>query len=229
MTTTRLLFTAWTLDPFLVALALAALAMYTIAFRGRLRSQAGWFGAALVMLVLALASPIAVLARGYLFSAHMVQHLLLVLVVPPLVLFSLPAKAAPRSSPTPRVSSRRAVAWWALGVGAMWLWHDPTLCDAASSNLAVSRLQTLSLLGMGAAFWWPIFAPRARDRLAPFAAMVYLFTACLACTVLGIMVTFSPIEICSVYAHRSIGSESCRSCVTAGACRRRSIRKSEAS
>jgi cytochrome c oxidase assembly factor CtaG len=83
----------------------------------------------------------------------------------------------------------------------MWVWHAPTLCDAASQSVSVHRLQTLSLVGMGAAFWWPIFAPRAKRRLAPLAAMLYLFTACIACTVLGVLVTFSPVEVCSVYAH----------------------------
>jgi putative membrane protein len=82
----------------------------------------------------------------------------------------------------------------------MWLWHAPVLCNAASQSLSVERLQTVSLVAMGSAFWWPIVGPRVGQRFTPFAAMVYLFTACSACTILGILVTFSPIEVCSVYA-----------------------------
>ena len=205
MTTTELLFTAWDRDPFVIALCVAAVAAYALAFRGRVRARAGYFAGAIGVFALALVSPIGVLARGYLFSAHMLQHLLLVLIVPPLVLLSLPSEGAPRLrvlSPTPSPSTRLTAApQWLLGVGAMWLWHAPTLCDAASRSLAVNRLQTLSLIGMGAAFWWPIFAPRAKRRLAPLAAMLYLFTACIACTILGVLVTFSPVEVCSVYAH----------------------------
>jgi putative membrane protein len=205
MTTTELLLSAWDKDPFVIALCLAAIAGYALATRGRLRARAGYFAAAIVVFVLALASPIGVLSRDYLFSAHMLQHLLLVLIVPPLALLALPSEGAPRArvlSATPSASTRLTAApQWLLGVGAMWLWHAPTLCDAASRSLGVHRLQTLSLVGMGAAFWWPIFAPRAKRRLAPLAAMLYLFTACIACTVLGVLVTFSPVEVCSVYAH----------------------------
>ena len=105
-------------------------------------------------------------------------------------------KPARRGFPT-----RTAVATWGLGVGAMWFWHAPRLCNAAASSPDVQYLQTLSLLLMGGAFWWPILSPRVERRLPPFAAMLYLFTACLACTTLGILITFSPIEVCSIFAH----------------------------
>jgi putative membrane protein len=147
--------------------------------------------------VLALASPIGVLAHGYLFSAHMLQHILLVLIVPPLVLLSLPPVSTSSAS-TQGVG--RFLVPWLLGVGAMWFWHAPMLCDAASRSVSVQRLQTVSLVAMGSAFWWPIIGPRLAHRFAAFPAMVYLFTACAACTILGILVTFSPTEVCSVYA-----------------------------
>jgi putative membrane protein len=197
VTTTILLLTAWDKDSFVLALSVAALAAYVLAVRGRLQARSGYFASAIVVFVLALASPIGVLSRGYLFSAHMLQHLLLVFVVPPLALVSLPASVPTRE----RVSAGFAVPQWGLGVGAMWLWHAPTLCDAAARSLGIHRFQTLSLVAMGAAFWWPIFAPRAKHRLTPLAAMLYLFAACIACTVLGVLVTFSPVEVCSVYAH----------------------------
>jgi cytochrome c oxidase assembly factor CtaG len=52
---------------------------------------------------------------------------------------------------------------------------------------------------MGTWFFWPILAPKSEARLPPFAAIAYLFTACTACTILGIAVTFSPVEICTSY------------------------------
>jgi putative membrane protein len=201
MTTAELLLTAWDGDPLVIALCVTALAAYGVALRRYRGRRSGYLAAAaaIVAFVLAVASPIGVLSRGYLFSAHMLQHLLLVLVVPPLALLSLsPPKASPVRG---RSSGGAVVPQWALGVGAMWLWHAPTLCDAASRSLAVHHLQTLSLIGMGLAFWWPILAPRVERRLAPLAAMAYLFAACIACTVLGVLVTFSPVEVCSVYAH----------------------------
>jgi putative membrane protein len=75
------------------------------------------------------------------------------------------------------------------------------LCDAAAQSTNVQRMQTLSLMLMGGAFFWPILGPRASSRLTPFAGMLYMFAACTACTLLGILVTFSPVQVCSVYAH----------------------------
>jgi cytochrome c oxidase assembly factor CtaG len=50
-------------------------------------------------------------------------------------------------------------------------------------------------------FWWQVIAPREEQRLSPPAAIVYLFTACTACSVLGIILTFAPVSICPVYQH----------------------------
>lgn len=203
MTTKELLLTAWDADPFAIALSLAALVLYGVVLRRQVTSRAGYFAGAVAVFALALVSPLGVLARGYLFSAHMLQHLLLVLIVPPLVLLALPAENTPHAARegAPTKSATHTAARWIAGVGVMWIWHAPTLCDAAGQSVALQRVQTLSLLAMGAAFWWPIFAPRARARLAPFAAMLYLFTACSACTLLGVLVTFAPAEPCSIYAH----------------------------
>jgi cytochrome c oxidase assembly factor CtaG len=197
MTTRELLVVAWDKDPFVLGLCVLALVGYGYRFRARMTARAGYFALAVMLLFLALASPIGVLSRGYLFSAHMLQHLLLVLVIPPLALLAFPEREDAATTPT----SRRWIFAWFLGVGAMWLWHAPTLCDAASRSLAVQRAQTVSLLAMGAAFWWPIFGPERSRRLAPFGAMLYLFTACVACTMLGVLVTFSPVAVCSVFAH----------------------------
>ena len=62
-------------------------------------------------------------------------------------------------------------------------------------------LQTLTLVMMGLAFWRPILDPAVSRRMPVFPAMIYLFAACVACTVLGIIVTLSPVEVCSAYLH----------------------------
>jgi putative membrane protein len=81
------------------------------------------------------------------------------------------------------------------------LWHAPTLCNAAATSRSVSAIQTTSLLLMGSVFWWQVLAPREEQRLSPLAGIVYLFTACTACSVLGIILTFAPVSICPVYQH----------------------------
>jgi len=193
MTTLLFLDRIWTWDLIAVAIASAAVTVFALSRPTLPRVVA--FGAAVVAFMLALSSPIATLADGYLFSAHMLQHLLLVLVVPPLVLLALPARTGARPRRLP------ALAAWGLGVGAMWLWHAPALCNAAATNGLVHRVQEASLLAMGVGFWWPVLARDPARRLSPLSSVIYLFTACIACTILGIAVALSPVQVCSVYVH----------------------------
>jgi len=193
MTTYQFLTTAWTWNSIVLGVCILASVGYWLVF-GR-RGKPLYFAAALIAFLLAFVSPFSALANGYLFSAHMVQHILLVLVVPALLLLSLPRSFSLRSPLT------HPLIGWIAGVGAMWLWHAPTLCNAAATSPAVSVIQTTSLLLMGSLFWWQVLAPREEQRLSPPAGIVYLFTACTACSVLGIILTFAPVSICKVYEH----------------------------
>lgn len=193
MTVQQFLATFWHWNPALTALCGVALAVHVWAFG--VSPKTGLLAIAIAVVLVAFQSPIDVLADGYLFSAHMLQHLLMVLIVPPLILLSIPQQAAGPflRRPVP------ALAGWALGTGAMWLWHIPALCDAAVESEAIRVLQAASLLVMGAAFWQPVLGPG--KRISPPAGMIYLFTACIACTLLGIAITFSPVAVCPAYSH----------------------------
>ena len=206
MTTEQFLLSAWNWNPWVIAVSAATILAYSLRYRGHFSRRIGWLLAGLAVFFLTLASPMDALADGYLFSAHMLQHLLLLLVVPPLILLSLPPVTMHGRSQNGRWKwvnwiVRRPVAMWCLGVGGMWLWHAPTLCNAAVTNGWIHRLQYVSLLVMGLAFWWPILGPWSRQRLPPLAGIAYLFSACLGCTILGIILTFAPVEVCSIYLH----------------------------
>jgi putative membrane protein len=192
------LFRSWEADPIVLAFSALAITAYGLTHRKRISPRSWYFAGAIAIFAVALLSPIDVLSRGYLFSAHMLQHLLLLMAVPPLVLLALSPSTSRGKQSTWRASP---VASWGLGVGAMWAWHAPVMCNAAAQSIWVQHLQTLSLLGMGAAFWWPILGPRAERRLDPLSAIIYLFAACIACTILGVLVTFSPIAVCNAFAH----------------------------
>jgi putative membrane protein len=165
-----------------------------------------FFLLALVIFLFTLSSPLDTLADGYLFSAHMLQHLLLLLVIPPLVLLALPrrpdsANGTSAFSIHPSYFPARTLLCWLCGVGAMWFWHVPTLCNAATASPLIRSVQTVSLLALGTMFWLPILAPNARRRLSPLTGVLYLFTACVGCTLLGILITFAPVSVCSIYMH----------------------------
>ncbi len=206
MTTQQLLTSTWEWNPWVVAICAGAILMYAVRRSFHSLRKLGWLLAGVAVFYLTLASPVDALADGYLFSAHMLQHLLLLLVVPALILLSLPATSVPARF---QHGGWRWVNWllrhpaatWLLGLGGMWLWHAPALCNAAVTNVWVQRLQIVSLLLMGTAFWWPIIGPWRRQWLSPLAGIAYLFSACLGCTVLGIIITFSPVEVCSIYLH----------------------------
>ncbi len=187
---------------------LALIATYLWMCRARLTARSWWFAVALMALLVAFVSPIGVLANGYLFSAHMVQHLLLLLVVPLCVLLSLPQeRVAALTNHRFNFGSRRpmgmTILCWLAGLGTMWLWHVPSLCNAATQSETLGIVRSTSFLMAGLAFWWPIFSPKNRLRLSPPAAVTYLFSACLGCTLLGIYITFTTISVCPAFANPS--------------------------
>lgn len=198
-------FDGWTADPWVLGACAAGALAYGLLVRRR--SRWGWFAAAIAVIVLAELSPIRRLADGILFSAHMVQHILLLLVAPALMLLGLAAHdggggGRPAVGVTARATRIRRIMpfiGWPAGVGAMWLWHVPTLCDAAVALPAVRAAQSVSLIACGLLFWWPILSARVSDRLTPAFGIGYLFTACLTCSALGMLITLTPIEVCSAF------------------------------
>ncbi len=117
---------------------------------------------------------------GYSFSLHMAMHIALVLIVPAGV-----CRLAGGRGRSPHV----AVAWCA-GIGAMAFWHVPAIFNAAMSRPALHLIELISLLCAGTLFWWPILGDR---RLKPVPhGIAYLVSACFACTIMGILITFSP-------------------------------------
>ncbi len=199
--------TAWDLDPSVIIGCIALAIAYGLACR-RDFSRAGWFLLGDLVMLLALISPIDVLADDYLFSAHMLQHMLFVLAVPPLLILGIPEHLA-RS--TVRVRSlgaiervlRRPTIAWTLGMTALWIWHLPTLYDATLASEALHIFEHLVFLVTATIFWWPILSPLPNSRMNDGAAFAYLGAAMLVTTVLGILITFAPVGIYTAYLHPS--------------------------
>jgi len=210
MTVPHFLALTWPWEPSVVLGCAVLLGGYLAAARNRTARETWCFVAGVVVLGLALDSPIDTLGDRYLFSAHMLQHLLLILVVPPLLLLGVPPAPAGSTRWQSRVPAaarraagtlgRPAVAWLA-GVGTMWLWHAPALYNAALAYGIVHIAQHLMFLATSAIFWWPILAPGGAARLALLPAIVYLLAAALAAGVLGILLTFAPAGLYPAYLH----------------------------
>jgi len=200
----QVLGSTWNLEPWVIISAIAILLGYGLGTGFKLTKLSALFISGIALYVLALVSPLDYLGRTYLFSAHMIQHILLLLVVPLLLLLGIPKNLAERGlSIKPigalmRVLGNPIVAWF-LGVGAMWVWHMPSLHDSvlASDRLYIAQQVSFVLIGM--IFWWPVFAPVESRRLSPLVSTMYLASACLGCTILGMLITFAGTGLYGAY------------------------------
>lgn len=202
--------TAWNLNPSIVGGLLTTALAYGMAIRrGRWvisRSRLTAFAAAMLGLALALSSPIDELADRYLFLAHMLQHLVLLLLIPPLVLAGLPGEAfaclwrspVARTLLTPVASPLPALL---ISVAAIWVWHVPALYEAGLRDEALHALEHLCFLGSATLFWWPIARPATYPWPMPdLLQLVYLFGAAVSSTTLAALITFSADVLYPTYA-----------------------------
>lgn len=198
MTMSHFWWTAWDWEPSIVVGCAGLLAAYGAAARFKFSRRAWCYLAGVIVLLLALVSPLDTLSDNYLFSAHMVQHILLILVVPPLLLLGIPREMAQKALRIPwvaraeRILSKPLLAW-SVGVGVLWLWHWPPLYNAAVANEQIHILEHLCFLAGSTIFWWPIISPVEELRMEPLLAVAYTFGACSAHTVLAIILTFAPL------------------------------------
>ena len=157
------------------------------------------------MLVLALVSPLHPLGEA-LFSAHMVQHEILILVCAPLLVVSRPLvpmlwglpfswrRTVGQWSKLPWVERGwRSVtsppsAWWIHAV-ALWVWHAPAMFQATLSSAWMHAAQHLSFLLSALLFWWSLFY--AHGRLGYGASVIYVFTTSVHTSILGALLTLS--------------------------------------
>jgi cytochrome c oxidase assembly factor CtaG len=212
---------AWSFDAPGVVLALALAAAYAWGYR-RLRAAAAtdpappggrrfhfsrWrpaaFGAGIGLMLLALVSPIDAYSDD-LFWAHMIQHVLIVMVIAPLLLLGAPATLALRAS-SPRVRRQYVVPLLnsrllqvllyppvaiLVLVGAIWIWHIPALYDAAIGSEALHFLEHATFLSGSLLFWWLVIGvDPSHLRPGHIARVAILICAILQNLALGLLLT----------------------------------------
>ena len=216
---------AWSFEPVVVVPVVAAAALYLrgwAALRPRMperfgAGRAAAFAAGLGVVLLALCSPIDALGHR-LLQAHMVQHLLLMVVAPPLLWLGAPV--APLLTGLP-LRARRAVASvlatrpvrrltrvlteprvaWASFVVAFWAWHAPALYDVALRSDLWHHVEHACFFLTALLFWHPvILAWPARQAWPRWGMIVYFLLAEAQATLLSAILTFSDRVIYPAYA-----------------------------
>lgn len=188
------------------------------------------YGAGLVAIFIALESPLDAWAETYLW-AHMVQHLVLIFLAAPLLLFGAPLMPILRGVP---LEARRSSLRWlmlhrrsrriVLGVGrllgasrAIWIlfvgdflaWHVPALYDLTLRNQGIHDVEHLLFLGTALLFWAQVI-PSAplRPRLGYGAQAVYTLSAGFAMQIVALALTYGdgPLYVHYARATRPTGS-----------------------
>ncbi len=207
--------TSWQADPGVVAGLVVLGAVYTATTLWRERLQPGArvepakvasFGGALLVLVVALTGPIHDLSDYYLFSAHMVQHMLLVFAMPPLLLYGTPgwmlrpllrdAKLVQLA----RALTRPAGAFATFNV-IIVAWHLPPLYNLAMEQHPFHILGHLLMMTGAVILWWPVLSPLdALPRAAYPIQMLYLFVVGLPMVMVAIFISMADSVLYSYYA-----------------------------
>jgi cytochrome c oxidase assembly factor CtaG len=203
------LLTEWNWQPSIIGGTILILALYTYAvgpFREKFYpaeefslSKAVAFQLGVILMFLSLFSALDELGDSYLFSAHMLQHLILTMVGPPLMLIGTPGWLI---QPLLRnrvilnigkILTHPAIAFTLFNAD-LWLWHAPLLYDAALVNQNLHILEHLTFIVFGVIFWWPMFSPvkEGLPRLSIGGQILYLFFGSMPMVLLGAGLTFAP-------------------------------------
>jgi cytochrome c oxidase assembly factor CtaG len=167
------------------------------------------FLASVAVALIALVSPLDALA-DQLFFGHMIQHMLLLDVVPILAILGLTKvilrpvtravhdlerRAGPLAHPAFAVL---------LYVSAIWAWHIPAAYDLAVNHATVHVLEHISFVLAGSLYWWHLLSPiRARLRLDGMGPVVYMASTKLFVGALGMGLAFAPSALYPYYVHHA--------------------------
>ncbi|HEU4616564.1 MAG TPA: cytochrome c oxidase assembly protein [Gammaproteobacteria bacterium] len=220
---------AWSARPGVALPLLAAIGIYYAGLdrlwrhagvgRGISRRRAASFTAGLAVLAIALMSPLDALTAS-LFWVHMVQHMLLILAAPPLLVLGAPEVALLWALPrawrrrTGRIENRIAraivgpvegggagpVVVAILATGVLWVWHMPQLYDLAIENDAVHTAEHTGFLVTAILFWATVLRLTARERLGNGLRILYVFAQALQGSILGAVITFAARPLYDVHA-----------------------------
>jgi putative membrane protein len=164
------------------------------------------FGIGLAVIYLSLASPLHDLSERYLFTAHMVQHLLMTLVAPPFLLLGVPGwMLSPLLNPrlvlaVARWLTQPLVAFIAFNL-AFAISHVPALYDLTLSSHAAHISEHLLFMATAVLMWWPILSSTPElPRIAYPLQILYIFFQTIPSSGVGALITLSERPLYRMYA-----------------------------
>lgn len=192
-------------------IGIAALAaLYAWRARRERQMPSAWqiaaFAAGLIAMFFALNGPLHDLSDDYLFSAHMVQHLVLTFVVPAFLLLGTPGWML---RPALRVGWVRALARWltrpaicfAIFNVTIAAWHLPPLYNLAMANHPIHIVEHLMFMASATLMWWPLLSPLPElPRLAYPGQMLYCFLMSIPMSIVAIYVALADHVLYPAYA-----------------------------
>jgi putative membrane protein len=218
----------WEFDPLVIVSLLVSAVLYIAGVhrmwsragkaRGITRFEVGAFAGGWLSLVLALMSPLHDWGR-YLFSVHMTQHEILMLVSAPLLVLGRPLTAflvaLPKHWSRALGRASNSTSWrrtwsvishsfsaWLIHVVALWVWHIPAIFEATLTSEYVHAAQHTSFLFTAILFWWAVV--HGPHKVCGFGmAVMYMFTTALQSGTLGVLLTFARTVWYESYAHTS--------------------------
>jgi putative membrane protein len=210
----RSLFSFWHFDFITIGFVALLCLLYLYAIDFKLRKYCSYFFSGIFLLIICVDSPLHFLGEKYLFSAHMTVHVLLLLITAPLLVAGIPPENKFKRILVifSKKISAALFATWIGGVFIMWFWHIPFIFNqlikmqhATNSNMhlmsSLMYIHLFSLLIAGIILSWPIINPYSQHRISSLSAVLYLSTACIFCSLLGLLITFAPVGMYTQYTH----------------------------
>jgi putative membrane protein len=160
----------------------------------------------LALLFLTLNGPLHDLSDFYLFSGHMVQHLILTLVVPPLMIFGTPGwmlrPVLRKASLFGAARTLTSIRWcFVIFNVVLAFWHLPPLYNLALANHGIHILQHLMFIAASVLMWWPLMSPLPElPRAAYPAQMLYCFLMVIPMSIISIYIAMADTLLYPAYA-----------------------------
>ena len=225
-TISNALFGSWEINPSVLVPTILFAALYAHGWLQLHRRTPHRFGfseltaffAGLISVVCALCSPLHAFA-GWLLTVHMIQHLLLMMVAPPLILLGAPylplLSGLPRdlsiygvgpflSSPALKSVARfvsHPVFCWSAFISINIGWHLPAMYELALRSPFCHEVEHVSFLSAALLFWWPIIQPYPWVASTPrWMILPYLFLADFQNTALSAFLVFCERVVYPTYA-----------------------------